>query len=287
MGAALARSSNSPLRLRLQGEGRREFLVMPALSERFSGVKILAIAPENADRCMPTMGGLFALLDAATGEPLAIMDAGELTARRTAALSALAARKLSRVNAASLLVLGTGHLAPYLAEAYCAVRPIRNITIWGRHAQSAESCCALVRQRTTEIDVSYVGDLETAVRNCDIMSAATRAQHPLIMGKWIAPGQHIDLVGGYRPDMREIDDEGIARASIFVDSLDGALAEAGDLRSPIERGVITTASIKGDISILLDGPGRVSDEEVTLFKSVGSASSDLAAAELVWDSRCG
>ncbi len=283
MGAALAKPANSPLRLSVQGSDQRELLVMPALSARFAGVKILAIVPENAGSGVPVIGGLFVLLDAKTGVALATMDAGELTARRTAAVSALASRKLSRVDAASLLILGTGHLAPYLAEAHSSVRPIRRIAIWGRRAKSAEACSELIKQRMPEMEINVALDLAAAIGGSDIISAATRAQEPLIKGEWVRPGRHIDLVGGYRPDMRELDDHGIARASIYVDSMEGALAEAGDLRSPLERGIISGSAIKGDISALLRGPGRTDDDEITLFKSVGSATSDLAAAELVWE----
>lgn len=282
MAKALSEPVETPLRLCIAGTDQRELLVMPVMSAHFAGVKILSVVPENGGTERPVVGGLFILLDAKTGVTLATMDAGELTARRTAAVSALASRALSRTNSGTMLMVGTGHIVPYLAEAHCAVRPIRKIQVWGRSEKAAEECCALIQKRMPDILVTVNRDLADAVLGGDIISAATRAQEPLIEGSWLRAGTHIDLIGGYRPDMREIDDIGISRATIYVDTKEGALAEAGDLRTPIGRGIISENSIVGDIVDIARGGGRTSDDEITLFKSVGTAASDLAAATLVW-----
>lgn len=282
MAAALAHPIAAPLRLCITGTQQRELLVMPVMSEHLAGVKVLAVTPQNSGSELPVVGGLFVLLDAQTGAALATMDAGELTARRTAAVSALASRQLSRPDAETLLVIGTGHIAPYLAEAHCSVRPIRRIQVWGRRAQATRHCADLIQQRVPGVAVEIADDLAVAVAGNDIISAATRAQEPLIKGECIRAGTHLDLIGGYRPDMREIDDYGIAHATIYVDTIEGALAEAGDLRSPIARGIISENSIVGDIAAIVRGAGRTSEAEITLFKSVGTAMSDLAAADLVW-----
>jgi len=282
LSTALSRLPAAPLRLRLHGVGQRELLVMPAMSENFAGVKILTVNPDNSSNGLPVIGGTYVLLDNQTGIVSAMMDAGELTARRTAALSALASSRLSRIDSETLCILGTGHLAPYLAEAHCTVRPIRKVAIWGRDDAKMQASCIAVQDRLPGIEVRPVDDLANAVSQSDIVSAATRAQDPLICGDWLTPGTHVDLVGGYRPDMREIDDTGIANATIYVDTLEAALSEAGDLRSPIERGIISQDNILGDIAALLSGAGRVGESQITLFKSVGSATWDLAAAELVW-----
>lgn len=285
MANALEHMVSAPLRLCVNGQGQRELLVMPAMSARFAGVKILTINPDNGTNGLPAIDGVYVLLDSQTGSLLAMIDASELTARRTAALSALASSRLSRSDSSLLTILGTGHLAPYMAQAHCAVRPISKVAIWGRDPAKTAASLLAVKQRLPGIEIAEVGDLATAIGRSDIVCSATRAEYPLIYGDWLSPGTHVDLVGGYRPNMREIDDVGIARATIYVDTVEGALAEAGDLRSPIERGIITPAAIKGDITALMRGPGRTWSAEITLFKSVGSAPWDLVAAELVWEAR--
>ena len=285
LAVAFARGTTAPLRQRIDAPGDREMLVMPAVSERYAGVKLLTIVPDNPDNGRPLIHGLFTLFDLASGEPLAILDAAELTARRTAAVSALAARALARADASTLLLLGSGHLVPYLAEAHSAARPIRTVRIWARDAIKAAQTADRIRDRIPGIDVHVVADVQIAMKGSDIISAATRATAPLIMGRWLEAGMHIDLVGGYRPHMREIDDAGIARARLFVDTRDAALVEAGDLVEPIARHIIGPEAVQGDLQDLVAGCGRRSADEITLFKSVGTAAADLAAAELVWNAR--
>ncbi|MBA2933550.1 ornithine cyclodeaminase family protein [Sphingomonas sp. CGMCC 1.13654] len=273
-----------PVRQRLDASRRRELLVMPAYSGRFAGVKILTVVPENVTIDEPVISGLFLLFDFESGAPLATMDAGELTAWRTAAVSAIAADALAKPDATRLTVLGSGHLAPYLAAAHARIRPIEHIAIWARRPDQAERVASSVREDLGGVPVEVCTDIERAVRSADLVSAATRATAPLIRGEWLAPGVHVDLVGGYRPDMREIDDHGITRGPIFVDSIEGALAEAGDLIDPIERGVLAREAIAGDLAALISGrAGRGSANEITIFKSVGTALADLAAAVAAWE----
>lgn len=256
---------------------------MPVMTDRYAGVKVLTVTSENAARGMPVIGGIFILMDARTGATLATMDAEELTARRTAAVSALASRALSKPSANRLLLVGTGHLVPYLAEAHAAVRPIDTIEVWGRSPERASKSCEEILRRLPGVAVSVTNDLAASVTEADIVSAATRATDPLIKGAWVQSGTHVDLVGGYRPDMREIDDQGVRQSAIYVDTIEGALAEAGDLRTPIENCVIDPDAILGDIQTLITQPVSHSEDRPTLFKSVGSARSDLAAAQLVWE----
>ena len=282
LSAAFAKGVNAPVRQRLEGVDDRELLVMPAISQGFAGVKLLTIVPGNPAAGRPLIHGLFTLFDLATGAPLAVIDAEELTARRTAAVSALAARALARPDASRLLLLGSGHLVPYLAEAHSAVRAITDIRIWARDPAKAQRAAERIRARLPGTSVHAVNDLQDHVAKADIVSAATRATAPLIRGEWLSRGTHVDLVGGYRPHMREIDDVGIARSRLFVDTREAALAEAGDLAEPIARGVIGAEAILGDLQALVCGAGRQTRDEITLFKSVGTAAADLAAAELVW-----
>ena len=255
------------LRHRIAGSAGREMLVMPAVLGDYAGVKSLTIVPANVETGRPVISGLFILFTLVSGEPLATMEVEELTARRTSAISAAAAERLARDDASNLVLLGAGHLAPFMAAAHAAVRPIRRIRVWARNAVQAHTAAAKARQLITSADVpeiEVVSDLEGAIRSADVICAATGARDPLIRGEWLRPGAHVDLVGGYRPDMREIDDTGIRRTRIFVDDREAALREAGDLISPIERGILSADDISGDFADLCAGSvGRLGSDEIT------------------------
>jgi alanine dehydrogenase len=210
------------------------------------------------------------------------MDGGEITARRTAAASALAADMLARPDAARLLLVGTGRVAKNAAEAFCAVRPIREIAVWGRNSAKAAEL-AVKAEQATGIPAHAVTDLEAAVHAADIISCATLSTEPLVRGEWLRLGVHLDLIGAFTPDMRETDDTALKRATLFVDTMEGAPKEAGELSIPLSQGVISRADIKADLFGLCRGdhPGRTRAEEITIFKSVGHAIEDLAAAECV------
>jgi ornithine cyclodeaminase len=250
------------------------------------GVKLVTVVPENQTRQLPTVQALFILLDTATGTPLALMDGEELTLRRTAAASALASTYLSRPDTEQLLIVGTGQLAPYMAVAHCAVRDILRVTVWGRDLQKSqltiEKIKALGLPASVAIDVAE--DLETASMTADLISCATTSRQALLQSASVQPGTHIDLVGGFKPDMREADDELMSKARLFVDTFDGALAEAGDLVQPLQAGLITRTSVLAELAELASGrhAGRSNAQEITLFKSVGTAIEDLCAANLVW-----
>jgi ornithine cyclodeaminase len=213
-----------------------------------------------------------------SGEPLALIDGTTLTLWRTAAASALAASYLARQDAYRLVMVGAGALAPYLIDAHAAVRPVRQVLVWNRSADAAGRLAARMAGRKFSIAVTT--DLETAVRGADIVTCATLSQEPLIHGDWLPDGVHVDLVGGFRPDMREADDAAIRRARLFVDTRNGALAEAGDLVQPLQSGLIGEDDIAADLFDLTRGEhaGRHDQDQITLFKSVGSALEDLAAA---------
>ena len=199
------------------------------------------------------------------------------------AASALAAQHLARDDARTLLMVGAGHLAPWLVRAHVALRPgLSRVSVWARRSEGAEALAA--KLRAEGIDASATTDLAAAVAQADVISCATTATVPVLRGEWLLPGTHLDLVGGFRPDMREVDDAAVARcARIVVDTRAGALAEAGDLVGPLARGVITPQRISGELAELLRGEcaGRTADDQITLFKSVGTALEDLAAARLV------
>lgn len=244
-------------------------------------VKVVNIFPDNAQRGLPAVLGTVLIFDGETGAPLAAIDGQSLTVRRTAAASALAADYLARRDASRLLVVGTGQLAPALAQAHAAVRPIREVEVWGRSAEKAENTAAALMG--AGMTARAVQDLRKAAGEADVVTCATLAKEPLVLGAWLKPGAHLDLVGGFTPEMRECDDEAVRRARVYVDTREAALAEAGDLIQPIRAGVISEEDVIGDLADLCRGrvAGRGSDDEITLFKSVGTALEDLAAAELV------
>lgn len=251
----------------------------------FIGMKSVTVFPDNPglEQPMATVMGVYLLLSGRTGEPLALIDGPELTLWRTAAASALAAGYLARPDASRLLIVGAGPLAFHLARAHAAVRPINEILVWNRTPQRAAD---LVRRLARlDLPAKATEDLEGAVRAAHLISCATMSDRPLVHGAWLAGGVHVDLVGAFRPDLRESDDQVMRRGRIFVDTREGALAEAGDIIQPIEAGVIGPDDIAADLVELARGDraGRRYYDQITVFKSVGHAIEDLAAATLVFE----
>ena len=274
----------APLRhhhtIALDGLPDATLLLMPAWNPAgLGGVKIVHVNPGNAAAGMPALSSSYLLFDTGTGRHLAMLDGGEITNRRTAAASALAARYLAREDARRLLVVGAGRVATNLADAFRAVRPIEDVAVWDIDAGLAERL--VQRLSDTGFRAEVAADLEAAVAGADIISCATLAIDPLIAGAWLRPGQHLDLIGSFRPHMREADNDAVRRARVYIDT-DGALKESGDLIGPIQSGVLTEERIAGDLFGLCRGSatGRGDEQEITLFKATGTALSDLAAATL-------
>ncbi|HVJ54241.1 MAG TPA: ornithine cyclodeaminase family protein [Aliidongia sp.] len=268
------------------GGGRDDatLLLMPAWEQgKHIGVKLVTVFPSNGERGLPSVMGSYLLLDGETGAPRALIDGPALTLRRTAAASALAAGYLARPDAERLLVVGTGALAPQLVEAHAQVRPIRNVLIWGRDPEKAARLAHRLDRRGLKVGATE--DLAGAVRGAHIITCATLAKEPLIKGEWLPLGVHLDLVGGFTPEMREADDDCISRARVFVDTREGAAREAGDIVQPLANGRLTLDDIAGDLIELSRGSraGRRYYDQITLFKSVGTALEDLAAAKLLLD----
>ena len=261
------------------GDGENMLLVMPAWRPGGCiGVKLVTVFPGNSALGHPSVHGTYSLFDGTTGIPLASLDGTELTRRRTAAASALAARYLARTDASRLLMVGTGALAVHVIESHCRVRPIRSVKIWGRRVDRAAALVGELSGRG--YDVEATEDLEAGVRWADIVSCATLAATPLVEGRWLRPGQHIDLIGAFTPTMREADDAALSCSSIYLDT-HSALTESGELVQGLAAGAITADCVLGTLSDLVRGRGgRRSEDEITLFKSVGCAIEDLAAAEL-------
>jgi len=264
-------------------DGEATMLLMPAWERAgYIGVKMVNVFPQNADHGLPAIAGVYLLSEGDHGRPLACIDGSELTRRRTAAASALAARELAREDASTLLVVGTGKLAPMVIEAHASVRPITRVRVWGRNTEKAERLAADYADR---FDSAAVTDLEAATGEADIVSCVTLSTAPLILGDWLAPGTHLDLVGAFRPTMRETDARCLARSEVFVDTYAGARGEAGDILQAVDEGSFAFDDIRGELAELMrdEQPGRSSSEAITLFKSVGASLEDLAAAIEVWE----
>jgi ornithine cyclodeaminase len=289
LAAMLTADVAAPLRthhaIDVPGAPAAALLLMPAWRRgRRLGVKIVTVFPGNRDRGERAVSAVYALFDANSGEPLAFFDGEEITARRTAGASAFAAHFLARRDARHLVMVGAGRQARGLIEAHAYVRPLDRVSLWSRtHAHAVAAAREMTRPG---LAVTAVSDLEAAVREADIVSCATLATEPLVRGAWLAPGTHLDLVGAFRATMRETDDAAIARADVIVvDHRTAALAEGGDLVQALASGAISPTAIAADLADLARGaqPGRTADGQITVFKSVGFALEDLAAAEAIYD----
>ncbi len=260
--------------------GAATLLLMPAWSKDWTGIKTVTFKPDNPAQGLPTIQGAYLLIDNATGTPVAMMDGTELTRRRTAAASALAADYLARKDAATLAVFGAGALARHFVLAHASVRPVKTVHVVNRSRDKAE---ALVVELQALGFAAMASEPEAAARAADIVSCVTSSTVPLVKGAWLRPGTHVDLAGAFKPTMRETDAEVVGRAQVYVDTHDGARAEAGDLLQAEAEGTFSFDRVQGDLAQLCKGEvkGRRDDQSITLFKSCGTALEDLAAAVLV------
>lgn len=259
-------------------------LLMPAWNpSKNAGVKIVTVSPENGQFDLPSIQGTYIYFDAVKGSIKAILEAKSLTVKRTAAASALASSYLSREDSSTLLMIGTGALSINLIKAHAAVRPIKNVFIWGRNFNKATTICNALKNEN--FTITPIKTIEEKITEVAIVSCATLSKTPLVLGKYLQKGQHIDLVGAYKKDMREADDETISKASIYLDTFQGGLKESGDIVIPLQNGTLNEEDIKADLFQLCANQktGRNSQKEITVFKSVGHALEDLAAANYYYN----
>ena len=257
-------------------------LLMPAWSKEWTGLKTVVVKTDNAAMNLPTVQASYLLIDNATGETVAMMDGTELTRRRTAAASALAASYLARADTATLVLVGSGALGVHFVRAHAAVRSIKRVLVYNRTMAKAAALCSELAGDGFE--VSAVTNLEKAVRTADIVSCITTSTSSIVKGAWLKPGTHVDLAGAFKPAMRETDGDVVARAQVYVDTREGALSEAGDLLQARDEGKFDFTNVRGDLFELCRGSveGRKTQGEITLFKSCGTALEDLAAATMVY-----
>ena len=271
----------SPLRSHVALEAG-DLLLMPGLRAGGSGasVKLVTIVPGNAERGLPTLHAIVVWLDAATGEPMALMDGSTITAMRTGAASGVATRLLARSDSETLAVIGAGGQAEWQVRAVVAARPIRRVLV---HARSPEARLAFAEHMTAAvgIPVEPAGSAEAAVREADVVCCATTSSEPVFDAAWLRPGTHVNGIGAFRLGMVELPPELFARADVVaVDSRAAAMAEAGDVVAAIERGLLTESELVEIGTIGRDWVESRQPDAITAFKSVGLAIQDVAAAEL-------
>lgn len=271
--------AQTPVRHRHDLSAQDCLLLMPAWDEELVVLKTVTVMLQAAH---PVQAQVLAL-DRRSGDSLALMDGEAVTLRRTAATSALAARELARPDSRRLLVLGAGHLAGWMVRAHCALRPgLQEVRLWARRPPAAQALAQTLRAEGLPVQ-AVDAELAAEVAQADIVCTVTTAHEPLLRGAWLREGTHLDLVGAFKADMREVDDEAVRRSRVVADTLAGCLAEAGDLVQPLRAGVIAPTHVLGELADVLRGQlqARQSARDITLFKSVGSALEDLAAARMV------
>ncbi|MEC8906214.1 MAG: ornithine cyclodeaminase family protein [Verrucomicrobiota bacterium] len=260
------------------------FAVLPSWNDQFIGVKAFTYFPE-AEAPYKSLYSKILLFNREHGEPLALVDGTTVTFWRTAGISGLATRLLSREDSETMLLLGTGNLAPYIIRANLSVRPLKRVMVWGRNLAKAEAVVETMQKEFSNVEFSAIEDRQTACSEADIVVAATGSHEPIVLGEWIKPGTHTDFIGNHHADKRECDTDLITKARVYADSRVNAFKEAGEILVPIKEGVFAKEGIIAELSEMCRGDAvlRENEEEVTLFKSIGMAMSDLVGAGLAYN----
>ena len=269
--------------LRAGDPSHNAFAVLPAWNDDVIALKAFTYFPDNQRKNLATLFSKIMLFSRKTGEPLALIDGTSVTYWRTAAVSALASRYLSRADSEHLLFVGSGNLAPYMIAAHLSVRDISQVSIWARNEPKVLDLIKRMKSQYPNVAFDLSQSLQQSASTADIISCATGSSQPLILGEWLKPGCHLDLVGNHHADGRECDSFAVERSRVFVDSYVNVLKEAGEILLPIAEGCIDKSHVQGELADLTKGASaRNSPQDITLFKSVGTALSDLIAANLVY-----
>ena len=268
------------------GSRQAQYFVRHAVDAgRFMASKLITSFPGNlADGALPAVQAVCVLFDGTNGRPLAVLDGTEITYWRTAADSALGARWLAPESPSTLLIVGAGAMASRLVHAHRVARPsIRRVVVWNRTRERAVRLVASLAADGIAAEVR--DDLAAATREADIVSTCTRSTAPLVRGADLAPGMHLDLVGGYTPETREADDEAMRRGRVFVDRRESAFHGVGDIVQPIASGAMRASDVLGDLHDLVGGrvEGRRAASDITVFKNAGGGHLDLMTAELIFE----
>ena len=279
------RTAELPLRAVVPVGGGNMMGVMPGAiaAPHCFGVKLVSLFPQNPARGLSSHRGAMVLFEPDTGAAVAMMDASLLTAVRTAAASAVATRVLAREDASRLALIGYGEQAEHHLAAMCAVRPVTHVTVAGRSAEKAAAFAERAAASYPDIGFASTTDLRAAVEGADLICTVTAAPTPIVSGDWVRPGAHVNVVGSSIPSMREVDDRMVERGAIWVDYLPSTLAQAGEVVEMIAAGKLREDDLKGEIGALLQGriAGRTDADQITIYRSLGIAAQDLAAAHHV------
>jgi len=255
--------------------------------EKAVGAKVITVFPRNNIKAeYPSIHAVYVLFDGVSGAPTACLDGTALTYIKTATDSALGSKLLSRPDIESMLMIGAGQMAPHLISAHCQIRPsLRRVRIWNRTRDKAEALCAELREKFPDIDFAAIDEVEPAAREADLICSAIGRKDPIIIGAWLKPGAHVDLIGAFTPEMREADDECLRRGSLFVDARETTIHHIGELMIPLAAGVISEADVLADFADLCQQrhPGRRNAEEITVFKNGGGGHLDLMCARILYD----
>jgi ornithine cyclodeaminase len=259
-------------------------LIMPAWkSQHIMGVKLVSIWPGNSAKGKSAVSAVYVLISCEDGNPVAVLDGTELTLRRTAAAAALAARILARKNSQTLAILGTGSLSAPMAVAHASVMNFKTILVWGRNLKKAQGVVDNLALQGITAHAS--DDLQATLAQADVVSAASTATEPFIHSDWVMPGTHLGLIGAFTPTMAEAEPALMPRAQVFADSREAILQKGGEVLQAIQQGLMAAGDIQAELAEIAAQPQRAwrqSEEAITVFKSVGFASLDLIAAEMVF-----
>ena len=266
-----------------EGKSYDAFALLPSWNEALIGVKAFTYFPSPAAGYKSLYSQIL-LFDREHGVPQALVDGTSVTFWRTAGISGLASRLLSREDSETLLLLGTGNLAPYIIRAQASVRPLKRVLVWGRTPEKAAAVVKDVSEQLPGVELSVASDVQSACAEADIVVSATGSHEPLVLGDWIRPGTHTDFIGNHHADKRECDTALVLKSKVYADSRDNCFREAGEVLVPISEGVFTKDDVVAELTEMCAGTAtlRTSDEEITLFKSIGMALSDLVGAGVAY-----
>ncbi len=283
MAALSAGLTDQPDRWLMKLEGGNAMGIMPGAmrDRRVHGIKLISLYPGNPARGLSSHQGVMLLFDSETGTPIAALDAAELTALRTAAATAAATRALARADSTVLAILGTGEQADHHLPALLCVRPFSEVRVWSRRP---ERSAAFVERHAGACLFVPCGDVREAIAGADVIVSVTASPVPVIAGEWLESGQHLNLVGSSVASAREIDDAGVARGRFFVDCADAAASQAGEWIGALASGAVEQQHLLGEIGAVYSGrlAGRRNSEDITIYKSLGTAAQDIAAGYEIW-----
>lgn len=260
------------------------FALLPAWNDEVIAVKAFTYFPGNEAPDLSVYAKIM-LFKRGNGEPIALVDGTTVTYYRTAGVSALASRLLSRENSKNLLICGTGNLVPYLVDAHASVRDLKKVIIWGRSLEKAKALVDQLSLKHQAIEFQAAEAIQSACKEADVIVCATNSPDPLVLGQWVKAGTHCDFLGNHHVNKRECDEELVLKSKLYVDTFENCLKEAGEILIPIRDGKMTSDDLVGELAGLCGGMAarRESEEEITLFKSVGCALGDLCGARVVYE----